>query len=273
MNGGKYSKREPHPPESESSEFWERQWDEQERGMRVPAAMFLVVLVTLLVVAGRFSSPVLVSVLGIWLMIGRGNVLVRCLVTVSAVWILGRVSGSGDATAVLVACTALSAMTTSVAGAFVSHLFQGPTRWAQFSLWDMGSYLLAFGMGVALVREDMQALTSQNRVPWVGIFAIATLCVNIVVASLPVFVPKRYREGSLFLVSAALVLFVLPLLEGAFLHAFLFVPNLNLLAQLPIVHVIGAVLVWTLVFTLETAGGFVDDTRPRQEEERLEGTA
>ena len=108
-----------------------------------------------------------------------------------------------------------------------------------------------------------------------GVFAIVLLSINIAAAGLPVLVPKRYREGSLFLLSAGLVLFVLPLLECAFLHALLFVPDLFRLTGVLIAHVMGAILVWTLVFTLETAGGFVDDTRPRQvacgPEEPLEG--
>lgn len=268
MNASQWSAHDLPSNETESAEFWERQWDAQQRSMRGPAAMFLVVLLVLLVLIGTGMAPILpilMSVLGIWLMIGRGNVLVRCLVTVAVVWILGRVFTRGSVMMpALVVCTTLSAAAICIAGLFVSHLSKAPTRRAQFSLRDVGCYMLAFGMGAALVREDMSSIMSQPRVPWEGIFALTLLCVNIALASLPVLVPKRYREGSLFLLSACLVLFVLPLLEGAFLHAFMFVPNLFRLVGLPVAHAVGAVLVWTLVFTLETAGGFVDDMSPRQ---------
>ena len=137
MNGVKPNQGDAYSRDVESTEFWERQWDAQQRGMQGPAAMFLLVLVALLGLGSTGIppiAPVLVGVIAIWLMMGRGNVLVRCLVTVAMVWILGSVVGRGGFMAVLVLSTMMSAVAIWIAGLIMSHLSHAPTRRAQFSL-------------------------------------------------------------------------------------------------------------------------------------------
>lgn len=231
--------------------------------------MSLGLLVAVCHAAGPFSppafflGPLTASVIGVWLAIGRSNLLVRSLIALVLVISFGW--AFTPYRSVLMACTLCSATASYAALWLMTWFFRTGTRRLRFTILDIGGAILLVGCGLGLI----QAEAYDTMAPWewnrfkTNMHLSVYFSGNTVLASLPMMVPRCERGSRLFRLSAAWVLGITPIMECFLLtQRSTFVLTLLGLPFLWVAHVIGAAFVWGLIYPLEVVGAFRDEADP-----------
>ncbi len=200
-------------------------------------------------------SPILAGLCGVWLMLGRYNAWRRIVIVAVAVLVLGL--GSAVFYLLLVAIVFVTAAMTFGMSLIMSVVTRTPYRGTQFSLAEVGGmiFIMALVCGaLRLVFEQTTMFFFDADDALILVLQAIAVSANIVLGSLCVFVPERYRTARLFYLSAVSVLVVMPLLE--ILVAIGFGWRWKMAGLIMLMHWGGAPLVWLLLFPLELAGLF-----------------
>lgn len=246
-------------------EQWEAEQKRQEEERRGPARLFLSIALPVLMLLAPLSGPVVTAILGVWLVIGSGNFWWRVALTMGAVFLMG--CWSPFFAAVLLWILFLSTSFAYVWSMLFPRFYLMPSRPVQFSLWQIGGCTIILAAAMALLRTagfNLKVFEDLNS-RLVFFLLSPAIVVNVVLASLPILVPARYRTAKLFGLSAILVLIVLPNLEFIVGLAWLgwsdrYVNEtvLGLVGS----HFAGAIVVWVIVYTMEGALAFCDVKPP-----------
>ncbi|PQO46171.1 hypothetical protein [Blastopirellula marina] len=272
------------PPEGlsgERLEAWYRKYEsltpeqrqriQENKDSRLATNVFLVILV--LVSLGNFFIPLfglfLASILGIWLVIGRGSVFER-YASAGVALILWNIPMErhvhGDSAfldntrlACLTMCTLLAAGLTYGAALVLARVYRAPSRLAQFSILELAGTILAIGLAAAMMRSGVAEFLGRstwNRFDLFNLVSSVVISVNTVLISLPMLVPKRFRNDTLSYGSLGIVLVATPIGEGNIFSAWLSLPLLPVLLVTVIAHVVAGLVIWLIMFLLEEAGAF-----------------
>ncbi|PQO46173.1 hypothetical protein [Blastopirellula marina] len=233
-------------------------------GMLVALSHGLIYEMPIAVVTG----PATACVIGVWLAIGRSNLMVRSLIALALVASMGW--AFAPYRSILMACVLCSAAASYGALWLMTWFFRTGTRRLRFTILDIGGAVLLTGCGLGMIQADMyDRLTNlQWRQLQSGLEIAVWLIGNSVLASLPVMVPKRDRTIKMFRRSAIWVVLLMPIIEGLIWFCVMstFLPPyyslLGAILNLVVIHLIAAAYVWALVFPLETVGAFRDEEDP-----------
>ncbi|MEW4565329.1 hypothetical protein AB1K70_22580 [Bremerella sp. JC770] len=247
---------------------WEAEQKRLEDERRGPARLFLAVAFILILVSGFLMGPILVAILSIWLVIGSGSFWVRMAVTIAAIFLLAaplfRVLGP-EFLAMLLATLFVSSAFAYLGALILPQYLVMPSRSVQFSLRQLSVYTLILAASLAVLRGVGFRLENEFRNMYDSAeFFYIVLCVsiNVVLASLPILVPVRYRSGSLFRWSALWVVIQMPVIELLvliFSGLFTSYQVSRELGPLTIVgHLFAPAIVWVVLYTMEGAQAFSD---------------
>ncbi|PQO46172.1 hypothetical protein [Blastopirellula marina] len=235
------------------------------------AGLLVVTFMSLVNVVIPVFGPFLASLLGIWLVIGRSNLIARCFSVLAALLFLTFKAGNGAMNigmwnelylAGLTMCTFLAAVLSYVLALVVPRAYQAPSRLAQFSLRGLGGLILAIGLAAALTRGGMTEFLQQpawnvdQRAIVVSFIAVS---VNTALVSLNVLVPKRFRDRKLFWISVGMVMVVTPAIEGSIFSNWFRIPLPIAVLGIAVLHAVVLMIVWSILFCLELAGAFRDE--------------
>ncbi len=246
---------------------WEAEQQRLEEERRGPARTFLFIAFPILMLLAPISGPLVTTILAIWLVIGSGNFWWRVTLTMGAVFLMG--CWSAFFAAMLLWTLFLAVSFAYVWSTLFPRFYLMPTRPVQFSLWQIGGCTIIYAAAMALLRVAGFSLETFDEIESRQLFFMLSpvVVVNVVLASLPVLVPARYRTMKLFGLAAFLVLFLLPNVE-VMVAIFLFDSsssrdallrmNLSIYAS----HISGALVVWMIVYTMEGALAFCDVKPP-----------
>lgn len=200
-------------------------------------------------------SPILVGVLGIWLIRGRMGIWKRMFFTFTLTFLLSL--GGAYALLFLFAVLLLVAIGTLVVSFTISANVQASDRKHQLSLWEIGAIITGLGFLFGIFRgiQESQVFAYAPAGRFLEIVLQATaVSTNVVLGSLIVFVPERYRSARWFYVSALSILVVLPLVEILVLAYFGWSRGMFILIAM--MHAGGALALWSIIYPLEFAGMF-----------------
>ena len=256
---------------AQNSDLTPQQWEAEQRRLeeerRGPARLFLFIAFPILMLLAPISGTLVTTILAIWLVIGSGNFWWRVTLTMGAIFLMG--CWSAFFAAMLLWTLFLATSFAYVWSTLFPRFYLMPTRPVQFSLWQIGGCTIVYAAAMALLRTAGFSLQTFDELESRQLFFLQSpvVVVNVVVASLPVLVPARYRSVKLFGLSAFMVLFVLPMMEVMVaIYLFdsvssrdelLFI-NLAICAS----HIAGALIVWMMVYTMEGALAFCDAKPP-----------
>ena len=207
-------------------------------------------------------GPATAGVIGVWLAIGRANLLVRSLIALALVASMGVVHAPYRS--FLLACALLTAMMTCGTLLVATSFGRARTQRLRFTLLDIAGAILLAGCSLALTQKDAFALLDNlsRRSTQESLMVLFSFSGSTVLASLPVLVLKRYRDGTLFKISAWLVLAVAPLGTTAAFWVLEAPVNYQFIMGTWLVYVFDVALVWGLVFPLDVVGAFRDEVDP-----------
>jgi len=240
---------------------WEAEQKRLEDERRGPAGTFVIVCFVLLVVM-VITGPLAIALLSVWLVIGSGNFWGRVGATMGAVLLLGIWNSYFLALLLMVLF-----LTTSMAYLLTllfPHFVLMPTRPVQFSLWEMGGCTIIMAVSLSLLRAtgfSMEATFANPRFTYLFFIISIAVSLNVVLASMPVIIPHRYRSGKVFFCSALLVCIATPFFE---MNALNQVPNRHFDdgPWATMAHIIGISITWTLLYVMEFAQAFCEVKPP-----------
>lgn len=247
-----------------SPEQWEAEQKRLEDERRGPAGTFVIVCFVLLVIM-VFTGPLAIALLSVWLVIGSGNFWGRVATTMAAIFVLGIWNSYFLALLLMVLflSTSMSYMLTLV----FPRLVLMPTRPVQFSLWEMGGCTIIMAVSLSLLRAtgfNLEHAIANPHYSFLFFFISMSVSINVVLLSMPVIIPRRYRSGSLFRGSAVLVLIVTPFIEMLLLNNSSLGHHLNheekTIAM--VAHGAGVLVTWFLLYVMEFAQAFCEVKPP-----------
>lgn len=200
-------------------------------------------------------SPILVGVLGIWLILGRMDAVRRILLAAMLTFLLSL--GGGSPLFFLFAVLVFVAAGTFVMSLIIFAKVADHVRTPQFSLWETGIIITGLGILFGIFRgiHESQAFEQVPTGKLVELLVqAATVSINIVLGSLMVFIPDRYRSARWFYLSAASVIVLMPLVEILVLA--LYGWSWEMFVLLGMMHIGGALALWLVIYPLEFAGMF-----------------
>lgn len=249
-------------------EKWEAEQKRMEKERSGVARSFLYVAFPLLFLLAVITGPMLAAIFGLWLVIGSGNFWWRVVLTMGSILILGL--GSPSHSAMLLLVLFVSTTLAYVLALLLPGFYLLPCRPVQFSLWQIGGCTIIVAASMALLRAvGFKLEVFENQRFAITFFLVGPLvAVNVILASLPMLVPARYRTARVFRMSALLVLAVMPTIEWIAFHQLLDVRWYHREFEVILImsHLVGSLVVWLLVYTMEGALGFCDVTPPLQQE-------
>lgn len=255
-----------------SPQQWEAEQKRQEEERSEVAKSFLWFAFPLFFLLAPISGSLLTAIFGVWLVIGSGNFWWRVVLTMGSVVILGL--GSPFLYAWLLLILFVSTTLAYASALLLPSFYLLPCRPVQFTLWQIGGCIIILAASMALLRDTGFSLdVFENRRLAVTFFLVGPLvALNVVVASLPMLVPTRYRTAIVFRSSALLVLIVLPIVELVVIHRFLDTRwyHYEFDAFLIVSHLVGPLVVWLLVYTMEGALAFCEVAPPLLGERTVE---
>lgn len=201
-------------------------------------------------------APLLLALLGLWLVLGKGNYWLR----LGVVGISTFLFGFWDVH--YLAILFWLAVGTAVATVLVTEILHrcgfATARRVRLSIWHLGGAMLLVAIACALTPRPSRGFDGVEVLISVIATGVSLLYVglSVVLACLPVLFPRQGRSSRPFLVSCVCVLLVLPLLGGT-------VPAVldGDWRWLPVsffLHLVGTLVVWGLVFPGEAVGVLAD---------------
>ncbi|PQO37036.1 hypothetical protein C5Y96_07715 [Blastopirellula marina] len=241
-----------------SPEQWEAEQKRIEEQQRDVAQTFLFFAFPILMLMAPISGPIVTSILGIWLVIGSGSFWWRVVLTMGAVFVMG--CWAPYFAALLLWVLFLSITLTYGMSLLFSRVHLMPTRTFQFSLWHIGGCTFLMAASLAMLRGTGFSLKEFAEIESHSHFflLVTAITLNAVLASIPILVPARYRKAGLFGLSAILVLLLLPNIEIVLITPLTGWSPRHLHGLTFICHIVGLMVVWLFVLTIEAARGFCD---------------
>lgn len=255
-----------------SPEQWEAEQQRLEAERRGPARLFLTVIFLLMLGMGFLTGPILVSIFSIWLVIGSGSFWIRLAATMGTVVLVATLFAGLHGPyflALLLATLFVSSALAYLMALTLPYFLLMPSRSVQFSLWQFGVYTMILAASLAVLQGVGFRLEHEFQYPYKiaeFVYIVMFVPLNVILASLPVLVPARYRSSSLFRWSALWVLIQMPTIELLLLiYSGLFGSSHLIQELIPVTivgHLFGPVIVWVVLYTMEGAQAFCEVKPP-----------